>query len=145
MTKYKCFFNEIFLSTESYEIYETTFLVAMRITFPLSFTIPRSFFFSFRHITIIFYIKKFAVIIILLICRTLRLSIIIPFNNFELSSSKKLEKEGINKKSSMFEKFLELLFLLGFLWEKRVRKVSLHFKLLVQICWSLFLLLFCKN
>ena len=139
MTKYKCFFNEIFLSTESYEIYETTFLVAMRITFPLSFTIPRSFF-RFSYITITFYIKNFVVIIIILICRTLRLSIIIPFINFELSSSKKLVKEGINKKSSIFEKFLELLFLLGFLWI-----LILNFKLLVLICWSLFLLLFCKN
>ena len=95
---------------------------------------------GFRYITITFYIKNFVVIIIILICRTLRLSIIIPFINFELSSSKKLVKEGINKKSSIFEKFLELLFLLGFLWI-----LILNFKLLVLICWSLFLLLFCKN
>ena len=54
-------------------------------------------------------------IIIILICQTLRLSIIMPFNILKFSSNKKLEKEKLNKKSSLFKKYLELYLLLGFL------------------------------
>ena len=54
-------------------------------------------------------------IIIILICQTLHLSIIIPFNILKFSSNKKLEKEKLNKKSSLFKKYLELHLLLGFL------------------------------
>ena len=42
-------------------------------------------------------------------------SIIITFNILKFSSNKKLEKEKLNKESSLFQKFLELHLLLGFL------------------------------
>ena len=45
----------------------------------------------------------------------LHLSIIIAFNISKFSSNKKLGKEKLNKKSSLFQKFLELHLLPGFL------------------------------
>ena len=60
----------------------------------------------------------------------LRLSITFPFDILRFSSNKKSGKEKLNKKSSLFKKFLELHLLLGFLREKHVRKLSLQFKLL---------------
>ena len=106
-------------STKSYEKYEF-FLTSKGIIYV---TIPRISGF-------------FVMIIIILICLTSRLSIIITFNILKFSS---------NKKSSLFKKFLELHLLLGFLWEKGVRKLSLQFRLLNLICRSLFLLRFYKN
>ena len=67
------------------------------------------------------------------------------FNILKFSSNKKLEKEKFNKKSSLFKKFLELHLLLGFLWETRVKKLNLQFKLLALICRFPFLLRFSKN
>ena len=86
--------------------------------FPLLFLEFRCIFFlfcSFRNIAIKFYMKIFLEIIIISICRTLRLSISTPFNILKFSSNKKLEKEKLNKKSSLFKEFLELYLLLGFL------------------------------
>ena len=100
---------------------------------------------SFWNIVIKRYINFFLVIIIIFICRTLCLSIIIPFDILKFSSNKKLEKEKLNKKSSLFKKFLELHILLGFLWEKRVRKLSFQFRSMTIICRSLFSFHFCKN
>ena len=48
----------------------------------------------------------------------------IIFNILKCSSNKKLEKGKLNKKSSLFRIFLELHLLLGLLWEKRVRKIT---------------------
>ena len=42
-------------------------------------------------------------------------SIVITFNILKFFSNKKLEKEKLSKKSSLFQKFLELHLLLGFL------------------------------
>ena len=112
--------------------------------FPLPFFGFRLFF-SFQNIAVKFYTKFFLVIIKILICQMLRLSFIIPFNILKFSSNKKLEDKKLNKKSSLFKTFFELHLLLGFLWEKRVRKLSLQFKLLSLICRSLFFLRFCKN
>ena len=122
----------------------------MKLSWPQKELFPLPFFefqrfFSFQNIAVKFYIKIFLVIIKILICRMLHLSFIILFNILKFSSNKKLEDEKLNKKSSLFKTFLELHLLLGFLWEKRVRKLSLQFKLLAPICRSLFFLHFCKN
>ena len=65
-------------------------------------------------------------------------SIVITFNILKFFSNKKLEKEKLSKKSSLFQKFLELFLLIGFLWKECVRKLSLQFKLLALICRSFF-------
>ena len=107
------------LSASSYEKYET-FLTTKGI---ISFTIPRMsiFLICFYFLQFSKYCNQilnkdlFLVIIIILICRTLPLSIIIPFNILEFSSNKKLEKEKLNKNSSLFKKLLELHLLPGVL------------------------------
>ena len=148
MTKYNCFFkrNE-FIRNLVLVLWKTrNFPNCKRI---ISFTIPGIsiiFFRSFWNIVIKFYINIFLAIIIIFICRTLRLSIIsIPFNILNFSSNNKLEKEKLNKKNQLFRKLLELQLLVGFLWKKLLRKLSLLFKLLTLICRSLFWLRFCKS
>lgn len=58
----------------------------------------------------------------------LRLSVIIHFNISKFSSNNKLGKGKLNKKWSLFKKFLELHLLLGFLRNKKhARKLGLNY------------------
>ena len=112
------------LSTRFYEKYENSLTAKF-------FAIPRisvAFFFflfcSFRNIVIKFYVKIFLAIIIILICQMIRFSITFPFNILRFSSNKKSGKEKLNKKSSLFKKFLELHLLFGFYKRKTCNKTQ---------------------
>ena len=112
--------------------------------FPLPFLEFRYFFRSFRNFVIKFYMNIFLVIVMILICRMLRLSIIIPFDILKFSSNEKLEKEKLNNKKLLFKKFLKL-HLCFFSYEKSLWENSVsNLKYWLEFV-SLFRLRFCKN
>ena len=58
----------------------------------------------------------------ILICRTLRLSIIIPFNILKFTLNKKVEKEKLNKKSSIYIEETKIKFV--YFFQLRIKKTK---------------------
>ena len=105
------------VSARSYEKYKTL-LTEKGI---ISLTI-RSFFLNFlKYWNQILY-KNFLIIIITLICRTLRLSIIIPFNFLKFTLKKKVEKEKLNTKSGIYIEETKIKFTYFFSYTLRKQK-----------------------